>query len=130
MDRAQIDEALTAAEKARVVEGLLPISGRETRPRTWRPLEVTIVAQPEVRPWRSDVDLTSLPQPADHTSLLRRELAPGGDRIGLVEHTGRLQEGGELIGRHVRVLGVSGGREDGGRPAAFASRGTREGCLS
>ena len=46
------DRRLRAEEKARVVEGLLPISGRETRPLAWRPLEVTIVAQPEVRPWR------------------------------------------------------------------------------
>jgi predicted nucleotidyltransferase len=46
------DRRLTTGEKARIVEGLLPISGRETRPPTWRPLEVTIVAQPEVRPWR------------------------------------------------------------------------------
>ena len=46
------DRRLRPEEKARVVEGLLPISGRETRPPTWRPLEVTIVAQPEVRPWR------------------------------------------------------------------------------
>jgi streptomycin 3"-adenylyltransferase len=46
------DRRLTAAQKARIVEGLLPISGRQTRPPTWRPLEVTIVAQPEVRPWR------------------------------------------------------------------------------
>lgn len=46
------DRRLKPDEKARVVEGLLPISGRETRPQTWRPLEVTIVAQPEVRPWR------------------------------------------------------------------------------
>ena len=47
------DRRLRPEEKARVVEGLLPISGRETRPPTWRPLEVTIVAQPEVRPWRN-----------------------------------------------------------------------------
>ena len=46
------DRRLKAEEKARVVEGLLPISGRETRPPTWRPLEMTIVAQPDVRPWR------------------------------------------------------------------------------
>ena len=46
------DRRLRPEEKARVVEGLLPISGRETRPATWRPLEVTIVAQPEVCPWR------------------------------------------------------------------------------
>jgi streptomycin 3"-adenylyltransferase len=49
---AVTDRRLAGEEKASVVEGLLPISGRETRPATWRPLEVTIVAQPEVRPWR------------------------------------------------------------------------------
>ena len=46
------DRRLGPEEKARVVEGLLPISGRATRPPAWRPLEVTIVAQPQVRPWR------------------------------------------------------------------------------
>jgi streptomycin 3"-adenylyltransferase len=46
------DRRLTPEEKARIVEGLLPISGRETRPAGWRPIEVTIVAQPDVRPWR------------------------------------------------------------------------------
>ncbi len=46
------DRRLTAREKARIIQGLLPISGRETRPSTWRPIEMTIVAQPEVRPWR------------------------------------------------------------------------------
>ena len=46
------DRRLTAAEKARIIEGLLLISNRETRPPTWRPIEVTIVAQPEVRLWR------------------------------------------------------------------------------
>src|SRR5688500_6025721 len=49
---AVTDRRLRPEEKARVVEGLLPISGRETRAPTWRPLEVTIVAQAEVRPWR------------------------------------------------------------------------------
>ena len=49
---AVTDRRLTAAEKGRIVDGLLPISGRQTRPPMWRPLEVTIVAQPEIRPWR------------------------------------------------------------------------------
>jgi predicted nucleotidyltransferase len=49
---AVTDRRLTPEEKARIVDGLLPISGRETRPPAWRPLEVTIVAQHEVRPWR------------------------------------------------------------------------------
>jgi predicted nucleotidyltransferase len=46
------DRRLTAGERARIVEGLMPISDRRMRPPTWRPIEVTIVAQPEVRPWR------------------------------------------------------------------------------
>lgn len=46
------DRRLRLAEKRGLIEGLLPISGRETRPPSWRPLEVTVVAQAEVRPWR------------------------------------------------------------------------------
>ncbi|HYI66036.1 MAG TPA: aminoglycoside adenylyltransferase domain-containing protein, partial [Candidatus Limnocylindrales bacterium] len=46
------DRRLTTVEKARIVEGLVPISDRHTRPPTWRPIEVTIVAESEVRPWR------------------------------------------------------------------------------
>jgi predicted nucleotidyltransferase len=42
----------TTGEKGRLVEELLPISGRESRPPSWRPLELTIVVQAEVRPWR------------------------------------------------------------------------------
>lgn len=38
--------------KRGLVDALLPISGRETRPDGWRPLEVTVVALPDVRPWR------------------------------------------------------------------------------
>jgi len=49
---AVTDRRLTAGEKARILEGLLPISDRVKRPRTWRPIEATIVARPEVRPWR------------------------------------------------------------------------------
>ena len=43
---------LSRGEKRRLIDGLLPISGRETRPASWRPLELTVVAQVEVRPWR------------------------------------------------------------------------------
>jgi streptomycin 3"-adenylyltransferase len=46
------DRPLEAREKTRIVAGLLPISGRASRPPAWRPLEVTIVAQTGVRPWR------------------------------------------------------------------------------
>ena len=37
--------------KRRLIDGLLPISGRETRPAGWRPLELTVVVQSDVRPW-------------------------------------------------------------------------------
>jgi predicted nucleotidyltransferase len=43
---------LTDAEKRGLVEKLLPISGRATRPQGWRPIELTNVVQDEVRPWR------------------------------------------------------------------------------
>lgn len=43
---------LERPEKQRLVDALLPISGRATRPPAWRPLELTVVAQSEVRPWR------------------------------------------------------------------------------
>ena len=46
------DRPLSPKIKRRLVDGFLPISGRATRPPSWRPLEVTVVAQPEVRPWR------------------------------------------------------------------------------
>lgn len=43
---------LDAEEKQRLVDGLMPISSRDSRPPQWRPLEVTAVAQPDVSPWR------------------------------------------------------------------------------
>ena len=43
---------LRRTEKRRLIDGLLPISGGETRQAGWRPLEVTVVARTEVRPWR------------------------------------------------------------------------------
>lgn len=46
------DRPLKPLEKSRIVEGLLPISGREQRPPSWRPLDITVVAQSAVRPWR------------------------------------------------------------------------------
>ena len=42
---------LDGPQKRRVIEALLPISGRETRAPSRRPLEVTVVARPEVVPW-------------------------------------------------------------------------------
>lgn len=46
------ERALRADERQRLVGGLLPISSRDTRPTEWRPLEVTVVTQSDVRPWR------------------------------------------------------------------------------
>lgn len=45
-------QRLSRVEKRRLVDGLLPISGRDSRPSGWRPLEVTVVALPNVRPWQ------------------------------------------------------------------------------
>jgi streptomycin 3"-adenylyltransferase len=42
---------LRGPEKDGLIQGLLPISGRDTRPASWRPLEVTVVALGDVRPW-------------------------------------------------------------------------------
>ena len=49
---AVIARRLSAGEKRALVDGLLPISGRRTRPSGWRPIELTLVVQDEVRPWR------------------------------------------------------------------------------
>jgi len=47
-----VDRRLTPEERRSVVDGLLPISGRGTRPPAWRPVELTLVVGSEVRPWR------------------------------------------------------------------------------
>jgi streptomycin 3"-adenylyltransferase len=39
-------------EKRRLVEGLMPLSWRRLRPEGWRPVELSVVVQSEVRPWR------------------------------------------------------------------------------
>ena len=49
---AIIDRHLTRAERQALVDRLLPISGRDTRPPSWRPVELTAVVASEVRPWR------------------------------------------------------------------------------
>ena len=47
-----VDRRLTDAERRAVIDGLLPISGRHTRPAAWRPVELTLVVGGEIRPWR------------------------------------------------------------------------------
>jgi predicted nucleotidyltransferase len=47
-----IERRLTADERRLIIGGLLPISGRATRRPAWRPIELTIVVDRDVRPWR------------------------------------------------------------------------------
>ena len=49
---AIIDRRLTDVERRAILGGLLPVSGRGTRPAAWRPIELTLVVKGEVRPWR------------------------------------------------------------------------------
>ena len=43
---------LTVPEKERLFGAIRPLSRRSLRPGDWRPLEVTVLALPDVRPWR------------------------------------------------------------------------------
>jgi predicted nucleotidyltransferase len=47
-----VDRRLADGERRAVIDGVLPISGRRTRPPAWRPVELTLVVASEVRPWR------------------------------------------------------------------------------
>jgi streptomycin 3"-adenylyltransferase len=49
---AVIARRLRDEERRAIVDGLVPISWRQTRPRGWRPLELTLVVLDDVRPWR------------------------------------------------------------------------------
>jgi streptomycin 3"-adenylyltransferase len=42
----------TAAQRRQLIDGLRPLSARDARPAGWRPIELSIVAQPDVVPWR------------------------------------------------------------------------------
>ena len=93
------DRRLMATEKSRIVEGLLPISGRKTRPPTWRPIEVTIVAQPEVRPWgypRMELQYGEWLRDAFLSGAVEPERAENPDLAVLI--TMVLQAGQALIG--------------------------------
>lgn len=43
---------LTATEREALIDAVRPLSRRSLRPADWRPLEVTVMALPDVRPWR------------------------------------------------------------------------------
>ena len=42
----------TAAQRRQLIDGLRPLSARDARPAGWRPVELSIVARPDVVPWR------------------------------------------------------------------------------
>ena len=46
-----IDRRLDLGQRRALVDGLLPLSGRDTRPGHWRPIELTLVVRGEVVPW-------------------------------------------------------------------------------
>jgi streptomycin 3"-adenylyltransferase len=53
LDLLAVTSRRTAAEeRRRLVDGLRPISSRAERPYGWRPVELTIVARPDMVPWR------------------------------------------------------------------------------
>jgi predicted nucleotidyltransferase len=47
-----IDRSLGPGQRRALVDGLLALSGRDTRPGHWRPIELTLVVHGEVVPWR------------------------------------------------------------------------------
>ena len=47
-----VERRLTADEQRGIIGALLPISGRATRRPGWRPIEVTLVVNQDVQPWR------------------------------------------------------------------------------
>ena len=49
---AVVERRLTDAERRAIVDGLLPLSGRATRPAAWRPVDLTLLVRDDVRPWR------------------------------------------------------------------------------
>ncbi len=49
---AVADRPMRPEERQTLVERILPISGRATRPASWRPVDLTVVVESDVRPWR------------------------------------------------------------------------------
>jgi predicted nucleotidyltransferase len=47
-----VERRLWADERRALVDGVLPLSWRDTRPGHWRPIELTLVVRDEVVPWR------------------------------------------------------------------------------
>jgi predicted nucleotidyltransferase len=47
-----VDKRLTDTKRRAIVDRLLSLSGRATRPKSWRPVELTLLVRDEIRPWR------------------------------------------------------------------------------
>ncbi|HEX7172137.1 MAG TPA: aminoglycoside adenylyltransferase family protein [Candidatus Limnocylindria bacterium] len=47
-----VNRRLTPAETRALSDGLIPISDRDSRPPSWRPIELTLAVHGEIRPWR------------------------------------------------------------------------------
>lgn len=67
-----LSRRLTEAEKRALVDGLVPLSWRRVRPAGWRPVELTLVVQSDVRPWRYPPRLE-----LQYGEWLREELVSG-----------------------------------------------------
>lgn len=73
----------TTGERQRLVELLTPISDRRQRPADWRPVELTVIVESDVKPWRypprmdlqwgewlrPDLDAGGVPGPSDNPDL-------------------------------------------------------------
>ena len=99
-----VGRRLTDAERAALVAGLVPLSWRAERPAGWRPLELTLVAAGDVRPWR-------YPPRFDfqYGEWLREELVAGGHQPPDGPHPD--------VALQIRMV-LDGGRALVGPPAA------------
>jgi streptomycin 3"-adenylyltransferase len=71
----------TRAEKLRLVERLLAISGRRTARGRWRRIELTIVVESEIKPWRYPPTIDFLYGDWLRAELERGEVEPSPTRI-------------------------------------------------
>ena len=77
---ALLKRSTTRDEKQRLADRLLAISGRRTARGPWRRLELTIVVESAVKPWRSPLEgrgcrLGASAPPEEHRAVLARACA-------------------------------------------------------
>lgn len=49
---AVVEQPMSKMQCGLLIDGLRPISARARRPPAWRPVELTVVVEPDVKPWR------------------------------------------------------------------------------